>query len=193
MPEECASMRSIARWVLPVLVGPRTAVTPAPRARASLRTPDEKEMGIKDPKTEAAGAAYRAQARKPGRESLWGGYVASKLRQPKVWLEICFIPQHKRACFVPLLRMRNESGTNRGRIGDSDAIRFRSLRHLAHLRGVPLDRVFFGIPSAAETTQPATWASPDKTNRVKPRASMNVDNNGDKTSHGRSIRGNQSP
>src|SRR5690242_321734 len=33
MPEECASIRSMARCVLPVLVGPRTAVTPAPRAR----------------------------------------------------------------------------------------------------------------------------------------------------------------
>ena len=33
MPEECASIRSMARCVLPVLVGPSTAVTPAPRAR----------------------------------------------------------------------------------------------------------------------------------------------------------------
>src|SRR3954451_24346602 len=32
-PEECASIRSIARWVLPVLVGPSTAVTPLPGAR----------------------------------------------------------------------------------------------------------------------------------------------------------------
>src|ERR1039458_4083486 len=27
MPDACASMRSIARWVFPVLVGPRTAFT----------------------------------------------------------------------------------------------------------------------------------------------------------------------
>ena len=27
MPEECESIRSIARWVLPVFVGPKTAVT----------------------------------------------------------------------------------------------------------------------------------------------------------------------
>src|SRR5579883_706690 len=27
MPDECASKRSMARWVLPVLVGPRTALT----------------------------------------------------------------------------------------------------------------------------------------------------------------------
>src|SRR5882757_8757627 len=31
MPEEWPSMRSMARWVLPVLVGPRTAVTPRAR------------------------------------------------------------------------------------------------------------------------------------------------------------------
>ena len=30
MPEECATIRSIARCVLPVLVGPSTAVTPRP-------------------------------------------------------------------------------------------------------------------------------------------------------------------
>src|SRR5215470_7147150 len=34
MPEEWPSMRSIARWVLPVLVGPSTAVTPEPGARS---------------------------------------------------------------------------------------------------------------------------------------------------------------
>ena len=44
------SMRSMARWVLPVLVGPSTAVTPAPRARASRVTGEEKEMGIDDRK-----------------------------------------------------------------------------------------------------------------------------------------------
>src|ERR1700726_2226555 len=46
MPEECASIRSIARWVLPVLVGPSTAVTPAPGTRplASVGGDDEKAM-----------------------------------------------------------------------------------------------------------------------------------------------------
>src|SRR5215208_34677 len=48
MPEECASMRSIARWVLPVLVGPSTAVTPTPRARASRLWGAEKETAISD-------------------------------------------------------------------------------------------------------------------------------------------------
>src|SRR5262245_2691881 len=46
MPDECASMRSMARWVLPVLVGPSTAVTPTPRARASRLWGAEKETGI---------------------------------------------------------------------------------------------------------------------------------------------------
>src|ERR1700686_904444 len=41
-PEECASIRSIARWVLPVLVGPSTAVTPKPGAR-SLASGDAEE------------------------------------------------------------------------------------------------------------------------------------------------------
>src|ERR1700730_8519342 len=49
IPEEWASIRSMARCVLPVLVGPRTAVTPAPRARASRATGEEKEMGISCP------------------------------------------------------------------------------------------------------------------------------------------------
>src|SRR5260370_7233927 len=49
VPEEWASMRSMARCVLPVLVGPRTAVTPAPRARESRATGEEKEMGISCP------------------------------------------------------------------------------------------------------------------------------------------------
>src|ERR1700752_1224239 len=42
-------MRSIARNVLPVLVGPRTAVTPAPRARGSRAEWDDREIGIKIP------------------------------------------------------------------------------------------------------------------------------------------------
>src|ERR1700760_101813 len=45
IPDECASMRSIARWVLPVLVGPSTAVTPAPGAR-SLANPVVGEKAI---------------------------------------------------------------------------------------------------------------------------------------------------
>src|SRR5262249_50996030 len=48
MPEEWASRRSIARWVLPVLVGPSTAVTPAPRARTSRFGGAENETGISD-------------------------------------------------------------------------------------------------------------------------------------------------
>src|SRR5436853_4451402 len=46
MPDEWPSMRSMARWVLPVLVGPSTAVTPAPRALEPRLVEEEKEMGI---------------------------------------------------------------------------------------------------------------------------------------------------
>src|SRR5215471_3431455 len=49
MPDEWASIRSIARWVLPVLVGPSTAVTPWPRTAASRGVTEEKEIGIRDP------------------------------------------------------------------------------------------------------------------------------------------------
>src|SRR5579871_1070737 len=49
MPDECASIRSIARWVLPVLVGPSTAVTPWPRTTASRDVTEEKEIGIRGP------------------------------------------------------------------------------------------------------------------------------------------------
>src|SRR5215467_257189 len=49
MPDEWASIRSIARWVLPVLVGPSTAVTPWPRTTASREVTEEKEIGIGGP------------------------------------------------------------------------------------------------------------------------------------------------
>src|SRR5215475_4986714 len=45
MPEECASRRSMARCVLPVLVGPSTAVTPAPGARSEAKGEEEKAIG----------------------------------------------------------------------------------------------------------------------------------------------------
>src|ERR1700751_2235595 len=54
-PDEWATMRSMARWVLPVLVGPRTAVTPTPRARAS-RFPDGANVtGISGVRDQASG------------------------------------------------------------------------------------------------------------------------------------------
>src|SRR5262245_9438057 len=42
-------MRSMARWVFPVLVGPSTAVTPAPRARDARAGCWEKLMAITRP------------------------------------------------------------------------------------------------------------------------------------------------
>src|ERR1051325_9581504 len=59
MPDEWASIRSIARCVLPVLVGPSTAVTPWPRATASRDVTEEKEIGIRGP----AGRSHRPLAR----------------------------------------------------------------------------------------------------------------------------------
>src|SRR3954471_23789093 len=52
-------MRSIARWVLPVLVGPSTAVTPAPRARASRFTGEENEMAILCPENRKASRPFQ--------------------------------------------------------------------------------------------------------------------------------------
>src|ERR1700686_41239 len=49
MPDACASMRSMARWVLPVLVGPSTAVTPWPRATVSRDVTEEKDIAIRVP------------------------------------------------------------------------------------------------------------------------------------------------
>ena len=47
IPDEWPSMRSMARCVLPVLVGPSTAVTPAPRAPELRLVAEEKDIGIK--------------------------------------------------------------------------------------------------------------------------------------------------
>ena len=94
-PEECASIRSIPRWVFPVLVGPSTAVTPAPRARKSRSAGGEKEIGINSP----------------------------------AWRRV--LVYHNVTLERPVLNMWNESGTNRGRIGDSRAVRVRSPRYVA--------------------------------------------------------------
>src|SRR5437762_2051112 len=45
-PEECATIRSIARWVFPVLVGPSTAVTPKPGARPFEGVGADKEKAM---------------------------------------------------------------------------------------------------------------------------------------------------
>src|SRR3954462_11229410 len=102
MPDECPSIRSMARWVLPVLVGPSTAVTPAPRRRPSRVTGDENEIGI----------------RFPG----WGGPLQRSGHA------LCITMQRRNSAH---LTVGNESGTNTARIGDSGVARFRSPRHLA--------------------------------------------------------------
>src|ERR1700738_329244 len=98
MPLECASIRSMARWVLPVLVGPSTAVTPAPRARASRSVAGEEGIGIGGP-----------GCRSGQRQHLY----------------------HNNTLESPVLKVWNESGTNRGRIGDTRRVRLRSPRHMA--------------------------------------------------------------
>ena len=55
------SMRSMARWVLPVLVGPSTAVTPAPRRRPSRLAGDENEMAICFPGWRRPASSVRAR------------------------------------------------------------------------------------------------------------------------------------
>src|SRR5262245_51969177 len=101
MPDECASIRSIARWVLPVLVGPSTAVTPAPRARASRLLGEENEIAI----------SY------PGE---WEG--------PPPFPSLLY---HNATGEKPVVKLWNESRTNRGRIADSLPVGFRSLPYLA--------------------------------------------------------------
>src|SRR4029079_16445218 len=101
MPDECPSIRSMARNVLPVLVGPSTAVTPAPRRRPSRVTGDENEIGIRFPGW--GGPLQRARA--PCVSQCGAGQRALNLRE-RVW---------------------NEPGRNRC----LRAVEFRSPRHLA--------------------------------------------------------------
>jgi hypothetical protein len=88
MPEECASIRSIARCVLPVLVGPSTAVTPEPRARSSRSALGENEIDIESP--------AEAVSRRKG-----GGCLA----QPRRWKALCL------TCGTSLERIAAESAT----------------------------------------------------------------------------------
>src|SRR6202166_4268311 len=98
----------MARWVFPVLVGPSTAVTPAPRARKLRSAGGENEIGIKGP------------ALTP--------FPAFRLRQGPGGDVFLY---HNVTLERPVLKMWNESGTNRGRIGDSDPVRVRSPRYVA--------------------------------------------------------------
>jgi hypothetical protein len=90
------------------LVGPSTAVTPAPRARALRSVAGEKEIGIEGPDWPLT--------RLP---RIGGG---QKLGQHLY---------HNNTPQRPVLNVWNESGTNHVRIGDSRRVRLRSLRHMA--------------------------------------------------------------
>src|SRR6201996_9458318 len=74
MPEECASRRSIARWVLPVLVGPSTAVTPAPGARSL------ENKGGEDEKAMISGSFCGAGRGRVFRKQ--GSWVCVRTREP---------------------------------------------------------------------------------------------------------------
>src|ERR1700728_512327 len=97
----------MARCVFPVLVGPSTAVTPAPRARRSRSVEGEKEIGIEGP----------------------GWRAAQRLHL-----------YHNMTLESAVLKVWNESGTNRGRIGDSRTVRLRSRDIWRQPRGRVPDR-----------------------------------------------------
>src|ERR1700738_4502299 len=104
MPEECATIRSIARWVLPVLVGPSTAVTPAPGARswANGEEDDGKAMFY------------------------WVFCVAAGWALIRKWNTRGSETVPQCDALRPRIRFWNESGTNRARIGDSHRMLLRS-------------------------------------------------------------------
>jgi hypothetical protein len=85
-------------------------VTPAPRARRLRSAGGEKEIGIKNP------------AFTPPSSSLAG--------EGRVGVGFLY---HNATLERPVLNMWNESGTNRGRIGDSQQVRVRSPRYMAWL------------------------------------------------------------
>src|SRR5580700_9612945 len=73
IPEEWPSIRSIARCVLPVLVGPSTAVTPEPGARSDANVDMEEKAICQD-------ISVVAFAR---REMDWIGSLANTIDPPR--------------------------------------------------------------------------------------------------------------
>src|SRR5665213_3132976 len=116
MPDEWASIRSMARCVLPVLVGPRTAVTPAPRARASDDGFWENESGITRPDCGQGLFAGPAKGLLYHNATVWGRAVEYRGLRVKLW---------------------NESGTKRARIADSRFVQIRSRLHLDRVPSCP--------------------------------------------------------
>src|ERR1700704_4556146 len=98
-PEECASIRSIARWVLPVLVGPSTAVTPAPGARS---LPNDV---ANDDEEEEKAIFFRGFFYVPARFAVRAARSIARL--------LCAISLHFATPERPNFKFRNESGTNR--------------------------------------------------------------------------------
>src|SRR5436305_8092220 len=81
MPVECASIRSIARWVLPVLVGPSTAVTPAPGARPlASGEKEEKLMSRKGFRVAVVSGVFHNATPCEGGFKSWNGYGTERAR-----------------------------------------------------------------------------------------------------------------
>src|ERR1044072_10004569 len=84
MPLECASIRSVARCGLPVLAGPSTAVTPAPRARTSRAEWEENDIDINNPVDSYGNQVVtRAIIRKSSIPASCGGFLVKHDLFPK--------------------------------------------------------------------------------------------------------------
>jgi hypothetical protein len=139
-PLECASIRSIARCVLPVLVGPSTAVTPAPGAR-SLPNVDEGKAILCRCFYYSRGVQIviaRSQATKQSiPPHTWRDGLLRCARndgRPELTVLSASFPPILFHFATPLqsrLKLWNESRTNRARIGDSLSLPLRSPQHLA--------------------------------------------------------------
>src|ERR1043166_659116 len=132
MPEEWASIRSMARWVLPVLVGPRTAVTPTPRARGSRLMDGANVTGIAGVRNQVSGSGSdkRLDATSDVRCRMSGAEcrVSRVLARRDAQYPIPDTPRPVPRCdgLEGALKFRNESRTNRARIADSTDFGLRS-------------------------------------------------------------------
>src|SRR5579871_6445639 len=104
-------MRSMAKWVLPVLVGPSTAVTARDRPASLSEAGAEKATFMRaSGKTLATVTYFRHRAE-----------CARRLADP----------YHKAAARKAEFFISNESGTNRGRIGDGGRVYVCSSQEIA--------------------------------------------------------------
>src|SRR2546429_4728918 len=93
-PEECASIRSIARWVLPVLVGPSTAVTPAPGARSLPNEVGEKAIFCRCFLRRVRLGVFHNATAMPSRLKLWNESGTKRARIADSAPNLLRSPQH---------------------------------------------------------------------------------------------------